>query len=90
LPRGSPILNHLNKFYRRCLEGGLTDKYWAEIKLDAVLKRNQKFDKGVSSSYFVFSLSHMGPVFSVLLFGCALSFVVFLAECLHWRVKKHL
>jgi hypothetical protein len=28
LPRGSPILNHLNKFYRRCLEGGLTDKYW--------------------------------------------------------------
>jgi len=89
LPKGSPILNRLNTFLRRCQEGGLVEKYWTELKMDALLKNRPEFNNDISTSYFMFSLSHIGPAFIVLLFGYAVSFIVFLGEYFHWRIKQH-
>jgi hypothetical protein len=88
LRKGSPILNQLNKFIRRCQEGGLVERYWAELNFDALLKRKPECDKDSSGRYFVFSLSHTGPAFTVLLFGYAVSFLVCLAECFHKCINK--
>jgi hypothetical protein len=89
LSKGSPIMNRLNTFLRLCQEGGLVEKYWTELNMDALLKSGPEFGKDNNSSYFVFSLSHIGPAFIVLLFGFAVSFIVFLGEYFHWRIKQH-
>jgi hypothetical protein len=67
--RGNPLLNQFNKQIRRCVEGGLGKKYWAQLNHEALLRSGTKFDEDGSSMYFVFTLSHMGPAFSVLGFG---------------------
>lgn len=88
LRRGSPILNQLNKFIRLSQEGGLVDRYWAELNSDALLKRIPESDKDGSTGYFVFSVSHTGPAFALLLCGHALSLLVCLAECVYRRIKQ--
>jgi hypothetical protein len=87
-PKGSPLLNQLNKYIRRCLEGGLVERYWTELNLEALLKSKEKSVKDGSGMYFVFSLSHTAPAFSVLGFGYVCSCMVCLAECLHKRIRK--
>jgi hypothetical protein len=89
MPKGSPLLNQLNKYIRRCLEGGLVERYWTELNLEAILKSKEKFVKDGSGMYFVFSLSHTAPAFSVLGFGYVCSCLMCLAECLHKRVRKN-
>ena len=34
--RGNPLLNQFNKFFRRCLEGGLGERYWGQLNHEAL------------------------------------------------------
>jgi len=88
LIRGHPFLNQFNKLLRRCVEGGLGLKYWIQLNHKALVRgRTKSVDDG-SSMYFVFTLSHMLPAFSVLGFGYLLSTIGLFAECLHKRFSK--
>lgn len=83
LPKGSPLLDRLNVLIQRCLEGGLGEKYWAELRWDAILKSKADIIEHAtadSDMYFAFKLSHLRVAFNTLLLGCACSMVVFLAE----------
>jgi hypothetical protein len=86
--KGNPLVNQFNQIIRRCLEGGLGEKYWAELNHEALLSSRTKSDEVGSSMYFVFTLSHMVPAFSVLGFGYLFSTIVCIAECLHKRFTK--
>jgi len=86
--KGNPLVNQFNKLTRRCVEGGLADRYWAQLKNEALLRSRTKSDEDGSSMYFVFTLSHMGPAFSVLGFGYVCSTIVCIVECLHKRFRK--
>jgi hypothetical protein len=81
-------VNQFNKILRRCLEGGLGEKYWAQLNHEALLKSRTKSDEVGSSMYFVFTISHMVPAFSVLGFGYLCGTIVCIAECLHKRFTK--
>jgi hypothetical protein len=88
LNNGSPFLNRLNVLTRRCLEGGLLDRYWAQLLWITSLRSKMRFGDGEENMYFVFSLSHLSPAFCVLGFGYVLSSVVFLAEIIvKWIAK---
>jgi len=86
--KGSPLLNQFNKLIRRCLEGGLVLRYWIQLNHEALLRDRTKYDEDGSNMYFVFTLSHMLPAFSVLGFGYLCSTIVCIAECLHKRFSK--
>jgi hypothetical protein len=57
-------VNQINTHLRRCLEGGLTLRYLAQLNHEALFRSRTKSDDDGSSMYFVFTLSHMGPAFS--------------------------
>jgi len=80
LNNGSPFLNRLNVLTKRFPEGGLLDRYWAQLLWMKNLRSKMKFGDGEEDFYFVFSLSHLSPAFCVLGFGYVLSLAVFLAE----------
>jgi hypothetical protein len=86
--RGNPLLPQFNKHIRRCLEGGLGLRFWEQLKHEALLRGRTKSAEDGSSMYFVFTLSHMVPAFSVLGFGFLCSTIVCIAECLHKRFSK--
>jgi hypothetical protein len=86
--KGNPLVNQINTHLRRFLEGGLMERYWAQLNHEALLKSRTKSVEDGSSMYFVFTLSHMEPAFCVLGFGYAFSIIVCLAECLHKRFSK--
>jgi len=86
--KGNPLVNQFNRLIRRCVEGGLADRYWAQLKNEALLRSRTKSDEDGSSMYFVFKLSHMGPAFSVLGFGYVCSTIVCIGECLHKRFSN--
>ena len=89
LNNGSPLLNRLNVLTRRSLEGGLLDRYWAQLLWIIILRSKMKFGNGEKDLYFVFSLSHLSPAFFFLGFGYILSLAVFLAEIfVKWIVKR--
>ncbi|KAJ9580364.1 hypothetical protein L9F63_003999 [Diploptera punctata] len=79
LPLGSPLLHIFNTHIRHCLEGGLLQVYWSKIKHDVKLKADQMDEVG---EYVVFNLTHLLPIFIVLLLGYILSAAVFLFEIL--------
>ena len=89
LNNGSPFLNRLNVLTRRSLEGGLLDRYWAQLLWMTRLKSKMAVGVGVEDLYFVFSISHLSPAFCVLGFGYMLSSAAFLAEIfVRWISKR--
>jgi hypothetical protein len=88
LNNGSPYLNRLNVLIRRSLEGGLLERYWAQLIWITSLRSKMKVGDGEEDLYFVFSLSHLSPAFCVLGFGFVLSLAAFLAEVLVKRIVK--
>jgi hypothetical protein len=83
-------LNRLNGLSRASLEGGLLDRYWAQLLWMKNLRSKVRFIDHENDLYFVFSLSHLSPAFSVLAFGWLLSSVVFIVEVLvKWIPKLH-
>jgi hypothetical protein len=53
------------------------------------LRGKTRVSDGEENIYFVFSLSHLSPVFCVLGFGYVLSSAVFLAEIFVKRIAKY-
>jgi hypothetical protein len=80
LRNGSPFLYRLNVLTRRSVEGGLLERYWAQLLWITNLQSKVGFLDDKNVLYFVFSLSHLSPAFSVLAFGWLLSSVMFFAE----------
>jgi len=90
LKNGSPFLNRLNLLTRRSLEGGILDQYWTQLLWITNLRSKISSLDSKNYLYFVFSLSHLKPAFSVLAFGWLLSSVVFLTEIfVKWIPKLH-
>jgi hypothetical protein len=88
LHNGSPILNRLNVLTRRSLEGGLLDRYWAQLLWIRSVRSKMRVSDIEEDLYFVFSLSHLSPAFCVLGFGYVFSSAAFLAEVLvKWFAK---
>jgi hypothetical protein len=88
LHNGSPYLNRVNALTRRSMEGGLVDRYWAQLLWITTLRSKMTVGDGEENLYFVFSLSHLNPAFCVLGFGYVLSSAAFLAEVLVKRNAK--
>jgi hypothetical protein len=87
---GNPLLHRLNVLTRRSAEGGLLERYWTQLLWIMNLRSKVGFLDDENNLYFVFSLSHLSPAFSVLAFGWLLSSVVFFAEVfLKWIPKLH-
>jgi hypothetical protein len=86
--KGNTLVNKFNKILRRCVEGRLGERYWEQLNHEALLRSRSKSDEYDSSIYFVFTLTHMGPAFSVLGFGYLCSTIVCIAERLHKRFSK--
>jgi hypothetical protein len=86
--RGNPLVSQFNTHLRRCLEGGLGERYWAQLNHEALIRSRTKSDEDGNSMYFVFTLSHMVPAFSVVGFGYLCSTIIFIAECLPKRFSK--
>ena len=88
LLNGSPFLNRLNVLTRRSQEGGLLDRYWAQLLWMTSLGSKIRVSDGADDLYFVFSLSQLSPAFCVLGLGYVLSSAVFLAEIfVKWIAK---
>ena len=88
LQNGSPFLNKLNVLTRRFQEGGLLDRYWAQLLWMTSLGSKIRVSDGADDLYFVFSLSQLSPAFCVLGLGYVLSSAVFLAEIfVKWIAK---
>ncbi|KAJ9580353.1 hypothetical protein L9F63_003988 [Diploptera punctata] len=83
LTLGHPLLDIFNDHIRRCLEGGLLEGYWSKIDHELSLKVKQTYE---SSEYVVFSLTHLYPVFMILLVGYILSFILFVFENIHFII----
>jgi hypothetical protein len=88
LAKGHILLERFNVLIQHCLEGGLVTKYWSELKWN-ISQRGVKESTEDSSSntnmYFVFQMSHLGVTFGILFLGCALNFIVLLAEIMYKR-----
>ena len=86
--RGSPFLDQYYKLAGRCMEGDLAKIYRGKMVHEVLLKGRVKSAEDGSNMYFVFTLSHMVPAFSVLCFGYLCSTIVLIAESLHKRFSK--
>ncbi|PSN54860.1 Ionotropic receptor 661 [Blattella germanica] len=86
--KGSLLLKRFNNVLRRCIESGLIEKYWEEMKLRRSSFNAKEHNNFISSEelsiynnmYFVFSLNHLKLAFIVLLLGYGISSCVFLIE----------
>ncbi|KAJ9588956.1 hypothetical protein L9F63_017751 [Diploptera punctata] len=85
ITKGHPLLHTLNTHIKRCIEGGLLEGYWSKIKHETNLKAN-KTDE--NSEFVVFSLTHLSPLFILLIFGYILSVFSFLCELILFRKKN--
>jgi hypothetical protein len=88
LRNGSPFLNRVNALTQRVLEAGLLDRYWAELMWNVKLRSNKRVDEDDQKMYFVFSLSHVSPAFSVLFLGHVFSAIVFLSEIFFKKIRE--
>jgi hypothetical protein len=86
--KGNPLVKQFNTILRRLLEAGIGERYWEQVNYDALLRSRTKTDEDGGSMYFVFTLSHMVPAFSVLGFGYLCSTIIFIAESLYKSFSK--
>jgi hypothetical protein len=71
------------------MEGGLVDRYWADINFKARLQSNNEFIQDDTNTFFVFEISHLSAAFTVLILGYILSCIVFISEIvLKWVSKE--
>ncbi|KAJ9594239.1 hypothetical protein L9F63_014399 [Diploptera punctata] len=84
LPIGHPLLKILNVHARRCFEAGLLTEYRSQFLHEVNLKAN-KTDE--DSEFVMFSLTHLSPVFMLLLFGYVLSAILLMCEAIIFKIK---
>jgi len=91
--KGNPLLVRFNILMRRYLEASLLERTWTGLQHRAALRGGGRFRETAGDMFFAFSVSHLMPVFVVLLVGTVLSSVVFIAElivnclCKRWKKK---
>lgn len=94
--KGNPLLPMLDVWIQRAIESGIVAKYWSQFIWKATLQgaanRDSAADQSDSAAdqsdshvFFVFTVSHLSPVFCQLLIGYLFSFVVLMAEFIHCR-----
>jgi Ligand-gated ion channel. len=83
--KGNPLLAVFNKYLYWGIEGGLLEEYWSRLKHEVNLKAKIEEE---GDTYFVFSMTHLSPIFIVLLIGCCFSAIVFVAEILTNCITK--
>ncbi|KAJ9577260.1 hypothetical protein L9F63_006166 [Diploptera punctata] len=84
LHMGHPLLNIFNVHARRCFEAGLLDEYWSQLQHEVNVKANITDE---DSEFVVFSLTHLFPVFMLLLFGYILSVILLMCELIIFKIK---
>ncbi|PSN31493.1 hypothetical protein C0J52_28197 [Blattella germanica] len=75
--KGNPLMLLVNEIYERIIEGGIVNRYMSMVNNEARLRSNYTEN---NNAYFVFSLSHISPIFAFLVIGYAISFIVVLGE----------
>ncbi|KAJ9575197.1 hypothetical protein L9F63_025854 [Diploptera punctata] len=85
LAKGGPLLGILNTHVVQSVEGGLLQSYWSRLKHNVSLRVGHVEE---DSEYVVFNVSHLSPVFFLLLFGYVLSAVAFLIEKLFSSINR--
>jgi hypothetical protein len=86
--KGNPLLDRFNILMRRYLEAGLLERVWTELQHRASLRGGDRFRQTAEDMFFVFTVSHLKPVFVALIVGTVLSSVVFIAELIVNRLCK--
>ncbi|PSN50195.1 Ionotropic receptor 613 [Blattella germanica] len=76
--KGNPLLTLLNEYIRRSVEAGLQEKYWSYLNHKVHLQAEDAIDE--LDIFFVFSITHLTPVFELLFCGYVLSALCFSIE----------
>jgi hypothetical protein len=88
--KGNPLLPMFDAWIQRAIESGIVAKYWSQfiwnVTLQGAENRDSAADHSDSNMFFVFTVSHLSPVFCQLLMGYLLSFVVLMAEFVYSRI----
>jgi hypothetical protein len=91
LQKGSPFLVGFNKFVRRCLEGGVVDRYRSFIYFKAHFQSmgSNEHSQEDTDTFFVFQIHHLSAAFMILILGHIFSCTVFIWETVHKRFSTH-
>ncbi|KAJ9595013.1 hypothetical protein L9F63_013679, partial [Diploptera punctata] len=76
--KGNPLLSMLNEHVQKCLEGGIPEMFWSQLKHTYRLRAEKKSDE--SDMYFVFTVRLLAPAFILLFCGYVISFIVLVFE----------
>ncbi|PSN57964.1 Ionotropic receptor 635 [Blattella germanica] len=74
--KGCPLLSLLNEHITRSISAGLQEQYWSDLKHRLNLKAERTEEEEM---HFVFSMSHLAPIFGLLGCGfiiCILTFTI--------------
>jgi hypothetical protein len=87
LHKGSPFRDGFNKFVRRCLEGGLVDRYRAHAYFMAHFQNMGRNDNSQedTDTFFVYKIHHLSAAFMILILGHISSCSVLIYEAFHKR-----
>ncbi|PNF27931.1 hypothetical protein B7P43_G00893 [Cryptotermes secundus] len=83
LTKGSHLLERLDSVIQRTVESGMLEHWWEEMKNTMRLKQALLVVEEAST----LSFSHFQSVFVFHFFGLAISFTVFIGECLYLRLR---
>ena len=90
--KGNLLLDGFNILMRRYLEAGFMYRLWEELHHRASLKGGGRLVEAAGYEFFAFSISHLMPIFVVLIVGTVFSSSVFIGElivnCLYKRRGK--
>lgn len=83
----SPLWRNLEYFIYRVHSSGMLH-YYESISFEHAVHAGyvQRFTS--DNDYQAAGLTHVSIVFLMLLFVCALCFLIFLGECLHYRLSR--
>lgn len=87
LSYGSPYKGRVNWLLSQSIDCGITD-HWLDIR-SHIDKLNQvRHQKSASEQHVAISISHLQSAFYILLFGCIVSFLVFIFEIYQKKNKN--
>jgi hypothetical protein len=93
LKKGYPLLQRINEAAIKMVESGMTEKWRNEFVYTSRLHRilgvdneHKREEESWNSDYFVFSLTHLGSAYLVLMLGYALSVVTVFIELIHCKI----
>ncbi|PSN33849.1 Ionotropic receptor 737 [Blattella germanica] len=87
LSKGDPLLESFNDLIQKCVESGLSNRYWSFLTAKNVLQtyRNEEED---NDSYTALAFFHLQTSFLFLLIGCCVGTCVLILEFLYSKCSK--